>query len=440
MEIPQPAEPVPPTLNELDTLEKARLLKKARKLSRVFGEVPVLEEASLPLDDPRDNPVEAEHLQRPFTLSASGNSKRRSLLRLSYQPDMSNQTPANDSNAVNETRPSLLDSNIIDVQDDNQSDSSITIISPEQERRIRLAKLTRYLGENVPPELVLRTDEIRINWSQSLGTSYGVEQKGRKRYDVVPNPPPASDDAFLIPQAEKPASRWASGMGAIDQEPLPDTPQEYMSDRERVLNVKRVRKMTQVLCTFLSPPFTILTVSNQLFGHDPPLELIHVTHRSPDSFTAMHVNRDSIATFHTFSSESTTSLPVPSMRSLSAVTDPSSLTPCLPPRTPPTGNDTMPAPHDAQSASFQERRRRATKLAQFFGVAYHDISSSLAVPERTVFSAKPTNIDPKEDSTVQVDIKISGRNRLWGLADGRNNLREVDIVDARDKLRILKAA
>lgn len=35
-------EPIPPTTNELDAKEKARLLKKARKLSRVFGEVPDL--------------------------------------------------------------------------------------------------------------------------------------------------------------------------------------------------------------------------------------------------------------------------------------------------------------------------------------------------------------------------------------------------------------
>jgi hypothetical protein len=90
---------------------------------------------------------------------------------------------------------------------------------------------------------------------------------------------------------------------------------------------------------------------------------------------------------------------------------------------------------DEQFPSFQERRRRAAKLAQFFGVGCHDISPSLALPSRTVVAEKPTSFYAKDDGTLQVDIKVSGRSRIWG----RSNLKDVNIVDARDRLRTLKS-
>jgi hypothetical protein len=89
---------------------------------------------------------------------------------------------------------------------------------------------------------------------------------------------------------------------------------------------------------------------------------------------------------------------------------------------------------DEQFPSFQERRRRAAKLAQFFGVGCHDISPSLAVPSRTV-AERPASFYAKDDGMIQVNIKVSGRRRIWG----RSNLRDVNIVDARDRLRTLKS-
>jgi len=84
------------------------------------------------------------------------------------------------------------------------------------------------------------------------------------------------------------------------------------------------------------------------------------------------------------------------------------------------------------TGGFQERRRRAAKLTQFFGVGYQDISASL--PYVAYDIPRSSNLP---GPGVRVDVKMSGR-RFWG--DGHGTLRDADIVDVIDKLRDLKAS
>ncbi|KAJ3776937.1 hypothetical protein FB446DRAFT_233708 [Lentinula raphanica] len=140
-------------------------------------------------------------------------------------------------------------------------------------------------------------------------------------------------------------------------------------------------------------------------------------------------------------------------------------------------NDTFnpPPPPDSDSnvdESFRERRRRAAKLAQFFGVEYHDLSASMPVtghalepPGQSIGpSTSPvanSNSNPNSNSnsnaiskpthdfvpsekweharvepSVQVGIKTNSR-RFWG---GRGNLKEAEVGDVISKLRELRAS
>ncbi|KAJ3813645.1 hypothetical protein F5876DRAFT_5396, partial [Lentinula aff. lateritia] len=87
---------------------------------------------------------------------------------------------------------------------------------------------------------------------------------------------------------------------------------------------------------------------------------------------------------------------------------------------------------------FRERRRRAAKLTQFFGVEYQDITASM--PGRAV---EPMHhISPSEkwepvrvEPSVQVGVRTNTR-RFWG---GRGNLKEAEVGDVIPKLRELRA-
>ncbi|KAF5377558.1 hypothetical protein D9615_005261 [Tricholomella constricta] len=94
------------------------------------------------------------------------------------------------------------------------------------------------------------------------------------------------------------------------------------------------------------------------------------------------------------------------------------------------------SPTSTTSATFRERRRRAAKLTQFFGVNYQDISKSIT--QTFVVPSTPKEAITSIDApVVEVDVKVAGR-RFWGLADGE--LKNAEVADVIDKLRGLKAS
>jgi hypothetical protein len=96
------------------------------------------------------------------------------------------------------------------------------------------------------------------------------------------------------------------------------------------------------------------------------------------------------------------------------------------------------------SPSFKARRRRAAKLAHFFGVGYHHLSESMGLPVTTLKSSlsEAAELEPNTHTTsssVQVDVKVSGPARLWGIVDGRRDMKEANMDDVIGKLREMKA-
>lgn len=84
---------------------------------------------------------------------------------------------------------------------------------------------------------------------------------------------------------------------------------------------------------------------------------------------------------------------------------------------------------------FQERRRRITKLSQFFGVRHADLASVVMKPKHhrttsSIFSQKSVSFD----EPTRVGIKMISRKRFGSGED----MREVELGDAIDKLRCLK--
>ncbi|KAF8213392.1 hypothetical protein K438DRAFT_1091219 [Mycena galopus ATCC 62051] len=201
-----------------------------------------------------------------------------------------------------------------------------------------------------------------------------------------------------------------------------------MSERQRALNVKRARKMTQVSNNLITQ--TLVNIS-QLFGQEPPPELIQIH----DEREEIEHLRDSTATLlspflnptppplrdranstsstgtisHDVEHDEVSSTPPP----FSAVTEEA-----------PVSSEVAPAP------SFQDRRRRAAKLSRFFGVGFQDIGLS---PELLTTPRGPRG----PVTSVEVDVKVSGR-RFFGVFSDRPKEGD-DMQEAIQKLRGLKA-
>ncbi|KAG5644740.1 hypothetical protein DXG03_007869 [Asterophora parasitica] len=182
-----------------------------------------------------------------------------------------------------------------------------------------------------------------------------------------------------------------------------------LTEQQKFVVLKRARKIVQV------------------FGSEAPTELVQGLDCPRQPSTPEH--RDSLSTI--MSAEvppSSYDKAEPTSRPLSDIvlSDSSNL---------PSPN----SPTSTASAMFRERRRRAAKLTQFFGVNYQDMpqsinESSFVVPSTPKHAVQIVDLDAP---VVEVDVKVAGR-RFWGLADGE--MKNADVVDVLDKLRGLKAS
>ncbi|RDB29087.1 hypothetical protein Hypma_015357 [Hypsizygus marmoreus] len=86
-------------------------------------------------------------------------------------------------------------------------------------------------------------------------------------------------------------------------------------------------------------------------------------------------------------------------------------------------------------STFRERRRRAAKLTQFFGVDYQELVPTITQK----IGSFPTNYEMENrPPTVEVDVKVAGR-RFWSFSDGRQ-MKTAEVADVIDQLRGLRAA
>lgn len=213
--------------------------------------------------------------------------------------------------------------------------------------------------------------------------------------------------------------------------------QEPMSERQRALNVKRARKMTQV------------------FGTEPPSSLFQITNLDDVSITPVEESmQDSLANIL-----SLPPLPPSSLRSRSSsrtsfvVTDDHEDNKTDVPK-----SDQPPSIRRSESGqlspepptlSFTTRRRRAAKLARFFGVGYHDLSESMWLPITASIAPPPSEVAELRPSPpvtpalppspMAVDVKMSGPARFWGMMDGRRSMKDANMDDVIGRLREMKA-
>lgn len=262
----------PSTLNELDAKERTRLLKKARKLSQVFGEMPSLE-VPAPSSGLRsdDRPLHTRSSSASLSRKLSASSGRKFLVRRSSRPNVGKDAPSSLAQ-VEETpcdqmrvSPQLeaanpefsrkdissphQSSNTLDlhsfkssIDGDNQSSisSASSAPAPEQARRMGASKFTRQLGENIAPEFVA-----------------GPSKRGRRRKSLDMSSFDTSAVALPVsPGLKRSRSLWARNVDDVgSSHSQGDFQQRYLSNfgadsrltpRERSRKVKRARKMAQV--------------------------------------------------------------------------------------------------------------------------------------------------------------------------------------------------
>lgn len=463
-------------MDEANSKQKVRLLKKSPSLSKVLSEDPSSQRSSAGFAS--SSAIPFLHRRTNSSNVSNPSRGRRATRKSPSQPDLKYTLPdirelnhpetpelppsyrANDPGTPTSDsfdRPLSVRSS---VNADDQSVISVISFIPaplsqDEIRRAKIAKLSRHLGENIPPELISDTigcdsdthtkshSQEKARRRQSWGTTSSgsplsfsvpapknVKNLARSRSMLVqrPHQHAASDESVdLLQRADRSFGRAAS-----------------LSDRQRALHVKRARKMAQVSSVTASLCLQLTHFLYKVFGQEPPKELLQgasenrQTTEDTHSITSMSELLPSstpIEQQSQSSSSSSTTLPgvAPSeehddiIELVHRSPDPPLIN-IPPPALSTTPDFTEPPsptePLSSATITFQERRRRAAKLSRFFGVGYQDISSSL----RDVVPPPPT---------AHVDVKMAGR-RFWSF-DSRPDMQNVDMADAIDKLRGLKA-
>ncbi|SJL06009.1 uncharacterized protein ARMOST_09345 [Armillaria ostoyae] len=399
--------PVPRTPDELDG--KATLLKTARKLSRVFGEMPSLDQSV--------GPSKLFRHKRSASSASSSLGSPTSSKRYTSQPDLRQAEvpplPQIDETASGWTLVPRQDippgsPSSVSLRTDTHPNDSVSSLASAAANIERSKNITTDQQPPIPPI-------PRLGRTREAGRRKATRMRS---FDFTAGSDRQADGSKAKLTRSRSLFTHKQGRAGTSKESL-DFRQRYdrnfgeegeISPQQRLLNVKRARKMAQV------------------FGEDPPSELILIDDARPSSRR------------HSFSSNDSTHSIVPPTPALmySPSSSPEEERMLPHPLDRFDNNNNVPADSsDADdftfTSAFRERRRRAAKLSRFFGVGYQDMSSSSSVPT----TASPIEERSTHDH-VQVDVQVTGR-RFWGF-DGGYTTREADMADVIDKLRCLKAA
>ncbi|THU91773.1 hypothetical protein K435DRAFT_968020 [Dendrothele bispora CBS 962.96] len=404
-------EPIPPTTNDLDAEEKARLLKQARKLSRVFGEVP-----SLPPPPVPHRGISRHRRSSSLATSDTSHSSRSPRGSPSYQnlPHIDEALYDEDNSA--QARQFLLqqqqrngsrtrEHSVHSVSSSRSRNRPTTPSSPsstQSSRRDKMAKLRRHLGEdNIPVELI--SDVRPVKSRKSLDTL--SLEKSKKHSSQGKNL--RKTRSFVV---EKPTTMTVPVQDAVEFH------RRYVQNFGSEANAAAIKKRE---------------TSQSGEVHVTPTGSMQEP-QAPNFYEEVDSSSSSHSEVHQSFSEP--ALPTSSFLSLTPRHSEGDLRSYT--KRQPSSNSVDTIDSGLESVSnntFRERRRRAAKLTQFFGVGYQDISASLPRTTRDI----PQRSSPGPGPGVRVDIKTSGR-RFWG--DGHGTVRDADIADVIDKLRDLKAS
>ncbi|KAK1223815.1 hypothetical protein PQX77_013339 [Marasmius sp. AFHP31] len=409
---------VPPTTNELNPQEKAILLRKTRKLSRVFGEVPSSIQQASQFHPPAygfghtssgssSSSSHRRSVSSVSTVTSQASSKRRHVARKAPSQPNIRVSMLHEADEPLET-PTVPKSSLTREADSSPSTATPGAvtgpISYEHINHIRLAKLRRRLGEDKLPPDVLSSAVRQSNPADDL--------QFRKSMDAVPLRRGHSRNSSLKPPLRR--SRSTVPEASAKSSPSVDDPVAF--HRRYVQNFGCESRVTQA---------TRKDTQQLPLGQEPSQYVDVVpTLPSKPSDTSDQQQQQQQHNFFSVAGAMEDNFGSPN-----AVTESDD-------------RDSVISPDDpdqlsrAARTAFQERRRRAAKLAQFFGVGYHDLSGSLPISDLV----SHTSYRPSSQSSpaVQVDIAMKGR-RFWGSGDERWTYKDADMVDVIDRLRDLRA-
>lgn len=155
------------------------------------------------------------------------------------------------------------------------------------------------------------------------------------------------------------------------------------------------------------------------------------TARQRDSLTTI-VSLASLASAHRRSSSASTTADFPTKAGT-----PRSPTPPLISTTrtiPDIPSTSTPPTTPITQTTFTARRRRAAKLARFFGVGYRDVPAATSPAAKTSIISDGTRTPPVAPG---VNVQVSSPGWFWGR---RHTSQDVDIDDVIGRLRNMKAA
>ncbi|TFY81537.1 hypothetical protein EWM64_g2471 [Hericium alpestre] len=514
--------PPPETTNELDADEKLKLLKKARKLSRILGDMPSGFAAESPgYEEPREfgrSSFSKASARRLKTMSwGSGqpqgpksSSSHINLLKALVSPRPSvpiplptpSLSPVTDTSHAAEEGKASLEQSLASHGDSLDLDS-IAYLSPETSarasRRTSVAKLTRHLGEVIPPELVVPANMEEVESSEATHTSSAPlippttpvrhvlfrdkwRRKSLELSSTEPLLPPtvvSSLKGFDIPEI-KPSLRRSKSAWTKKRalKPEPQTQQAVamdrvavikdlkeggafgrrgaLADKQRAVNVRRARKLAKMFGS--DPPPDLYQVSTARTESPPPLppdglnrdSLVTILSVSRSEFLAvspLDAKRHSVSTISStpsFSSPEPSPAPVKEVfapQPKNWMTDHDQDRPFAPPPIPALARaSTASAQPGSLDVAFRQRRLRAAKLSRFFGVDYNDLSQSgIAEPSLPARPSMVTVPPTRPDSPRQdVDVRVNQSGRFWALLDGHDTLQTAEINDVIGKLRQMR--
>ncbi|EGO05424.1 hypothetical protein SERLA73DRAFT_174564 [Serpula lacrymans var. lacrymans S7.3] len=347
--------------------------------------------------------------------------------------------------------------------------------SQEQLQRARLAKLARHLGEDIPPELVILP---------SVGRSPNAIKLPRARPATMHERRKSLDVSLLAPAKPLPSYshttsensqylKRSKSLRASKEEQMKaqsELPEKHnnLGDKSKLLGDKSSREAIQgtragperrmrdtAQAGNIENPDTPIAPSQECqlppssaFSHDLPLEPSSdvpavsdktITSQLADVTVQPHSDQGDS---HMAKQGSSPHPPAPPR--------PTHSTPRPFPTVGPLPRRPATADGSDSANTFKARRRRAEKLANFFGVDYQDLSATgilecdpvveeasaadVAADSPAPFSPPPTS------ASVQVDVKVSKPSRFWNFMDGRNSLRHANVDDVIGQLRAMKAS
>ncbi|KZT30333.1 hypothetical protein NEOLEDRAFT_1125842 [Neolentinus lepideus HHB14362 ss-1] len=499
-----PPLPAVPTPKVLDQKERMKLLKKARKLSKMLGDFAIPSAPPSPNRDAQGFSVLQESGCSPRSPTLTDNLSRTSSRTYDARTPMGH-------GVMPFARPYT-------PSESPHTPSFPPRHSHDQPFTRPPAFIAQSSTQNLPTELVLRPSSPpgKRNMSNTSSTS---RRKNKRRLSLdlsslvnsgqsilsptMPEPPKSPlyiPGDISGPVIKRSRSLWSTKMSQTrnseeDMMPSPSQAAEerhrifqdlrstrsgsLLSEKQRVLNVKRARKMAQLFGS--EPPHDLFQTTNvNDLSDDESSQLSPITENRRDSIastllyitppnsgpgspSSSHLTPRERRRPHSIASSVISVLPHQSDAPASHTPPPfSALVESA------SGSGRRPSSshsrHRASSSesdiaplpSFRQRRLRAAKLTRFFGVDLQQLEPEMTSSKERLplaglsrSASLSTNLyrepdemveylhPPESEGHEQVDVKVVSRPGLFGWG---SNQRDVDVSDVRVKLRRMRAA